>query len=188
MLGAAKATTITAAGGTTGAQFVTSTGAFLTPANASLQIGSYNSTTNVFTQFAPGDSTPILLSPTGALLGRWTGNLSDLSIAASAFNGQQIWVRIAVDLGAGRTGLAYFGSSSAFPTNNGGVGDNLAVFASSLTSIDADASTPGSAAYIAPTVGFVNGRITIGVVPEPSAGFLCVLGVIGLLRRRRYSG
>ena len=175
----------TAMGSSTGAQFVTSTGVFLAPTNSLVQIGVYNPSSNVFTQFATGDLTPITIGVIPPLLGRWSGSFSDLSIVANSFNGQPIWVRIAVDLGAGTTGLAYFGSTSVFPTNGFGVGDNLNVFASGLTSIDADASTPGSAAFVAPGGGFANGRITIGVVPEPAAGLLFVLGAIGLLRRRR---
>jgi hypothetical protein len=185
LLGAAKATTITAGGGTGAAQFVTTTGVLLTPTNASIQVGTYNSTTNVFTQFATGDLSPITFSTVAALRGRWIGNAVDNSPAANLFNGQPIWLRIDVDLGAGTTGTAYFGSTSVFPTHNGGVADNLQIQTSSFTSFDADASTPGTAAFQAPGNGFPTGWITIGVVPEPSAGLLSVLGAIGLLRRRR---
>lgn len=185
VVGSAGATSINAVGGSGSAQFVTSTGVFLTPTIASVQVGIFNSTTNVFTQFATGDLSPISFVTVPSLLGRWNGGFSDFTATANDFNGQPIWFRIAVDLGGGATGLAYFGSTSFFPTNGFGLGDNLNVFTSSLTSIDVDASTPGSAAYIAPGDGFLSGRITIGVVPEPSTALLGAIGAFCVLRRRR---
>jgi len=185
MASAANATTITGSGGTTGAQFVTSTGVFLTPTNATVQIGTFNTTTNIFTQFAVADASPISFGTTASLQGRWLGNFSDNSASATPFNGQQIWVRIAVDLGGGATGLAYFGSTVNFPTNGGGVGDTANLPGTSLTSIDVDSSTAGTSAFIAPGDGFTNGRVVIGVIPEPSVALLGALGVFGLIRRRR---
>jgi hypothetical protein len=183
--GLAQATTITGSGGTTGAQFVTSTGVFLTPTNATVQVGTFNTTTNLFTQFAATDTSPISFGTSAALTGRWLNSFGDNSGTAAAFNGQQIWVKISVDLGGGVTGTGYFGSTLNFPTNGGGVGDGLSLPGSSLTTFDEDASRTGTAAFIAPGGGFTNGRVTIGVVPEPSTALLGLLGVAGLIRRRR---
>jgi hypothetical protein len=182
--GLAQATTVTGSGGTTGAQFVTSTGVFLTPTNASVQVGTFNSTTNLFTQFAVADASPINFGTTATLEGRWLGNFADTSAAANAFNGAPIWVRIAVNLGNGVTGTAFFSSTVLFPNNGGGVGDSTNLPGTSLTAFDEDSSTAGTAAF-ASGGGFTNGRVTIGVVPEPSTALLGLLGIAGLIRRRR---
>lgn len=181
----ANATTITGSGGTAGAQFVTSTGVFLTPTNATVQVGSFNTTTNIFTQFAALDTTPINFGTSAALTGRWLGSFGDNSADANAFNGQQIWVRIAVDLGNGFTGTGLFGSTLNFPANGGGVGDGLSLPGSSLTTFSESLSTAGTAGFAPADGGFVNGRVTIGVIPEPSTALLGLLGVAGLIRRRR---
>jgi len=183
--GLAHATTVTGSGGTTGAQFVTSTGVFLTPTNATVQVGTFNTTTNLFTQFAAADASPISFGTTAALTGRWLANYADTSAAANAFNGAPIWVRIAVDLGNGFTGTAFFGSTVLFPNNGGGVGDSVNLPGTSLTVFDEDASTVGTAAFQPADGEFVNGRVTIGVIPEPSTALLGLLGVAGLIRRRR---
>jgi hypothetical protein len=171
-VGSARATTITASGGTTGAQFITSTGVFLTPVNSTVTVGSLVG--GVFTPFAITDPTPITFGTTSAFEGRWLGNAGDISNAANPFNGLQIWFRITVLDGA----VAYFGSTFNFPANGNGVGDLLSVPGSSLTTLNTELSFPGSAAYNADT-----NRVVIGI-PEPSALVLGSLGLVGLLRRR----
>ena len=181
--GLAQATTITGSGGTTGAQFVTSTGVFLTPSNSTVQVGTFNVGTSIFTQFAALDATPINFGTTPTLQGRWLGNYADTAATANAFNGLPIWVRISVDLGGGINGLAHFSSTVSFPTNGGGVGDSVNLAGTTLTGF-APSSTPGTAAFAAGG-GFTNGRVTIGVVPEPTTALLGLLGIVGLIRRRR---
>lgn len=184
---AANATTIGSGGGTATAQFFTSTGVILSPTNATVQVGIYNGT--LFTQFAAADSSPMTFSTVAATLGRLSGNWADTGTTANAFNGQAVWFRVSVDLGGGQTGLAYFSGTNPgatvpatgtlFPTNGGGVGDSLNYDARNLTILGAG-SSEGSAAYNAGT-----NRIVIGVVPEPSTALLGLLGVAGLIRRRR---
>jgi hypothetical protein len=176
----ANATTIAGSGGTAGSQFVTSAGTFLTPTNAAVQVGSFID--NVFTQFAIADATPISFGTTVSLQGRWLGNFSDnQALTAAPFNGLQVWFKITTTADGG--GEAYFGSTSNFPTNGGGVGDSLNVLGSTLTTFR-DSVHPGTAAFAAGG-GFTNGSVTVGVVPEPSAALLGALGALGLLRRRR---
>jgi hypothetical protein len=175
-IGSVQATTITASGGTTGAQFVTSAGTFLTPSNATVTVGSLSE--GVFTPFAVADASPISFGTTAALEGRWLGNAADTSNAANPFNGLQIWFRIETTADGG--GLAFFGSTLNFPANGAGVGDSLSVPGSSLTTFHAGLSEELTASYNAGT-----NTVVIGVVPEPSALLLGGLGLIGLLRRRR---
>jgi hypothetical protein len=183
----ANATTIGSGGGTATAQFFTSTGVILSPTNATVQVGTYNG--SLFTQFAAADATPMTFSTVAATVGRLSGNWADIGATANAFNGQAVWFRVTVDLGGGQTGLAYFSGTSpgatvtttptVFPTNGGGVGDSLNYDARNLT-ILGEGSSQFSAAYNSGT-----NRITIGVVPEPSTALLGLLGIAGLIRRRR---
>ena len=179
LIGSANATTITAAGGTGGALFVSSTGVTLTAANTTITAGTYNG--SVFTAFSPADASPIDISTVNnpSFFGKWAGDTSDISAAANAFNNAQIWFQVFVDLGNEQVGTAYLSGGQLFPTNNNGVGDSIAINSNTLTTLGAG-STDGSAAY---NVG--SNQIVIGVVPEPSAALLGLLGVVGLIRRRR---
>lgn len=184
LVGSAGATTISVGGGTASSPFVTSTGVTLTAANSTFAMGTYNGTT--FTPFATTDATPMVIG-TAAFAGKLTGNFSDNSDTATAFNNQIIWLRVNVDLGGGATGLAYIGGpdtgvlfpaiSTKFPVNGNGANDSLAFETRNLTVVGAG-STAGTAGY--------NGtNIVIGVIPEPSVALLGVLGMFGFLRRRR---
>ncbi len=183
LAGVAGATTITASGGTTGAQFVTTAGTLLTGTNASILVGSMSG--NIFTQFALADATPPAFGTSATLLGRWLGNAADASNAtASAFNGLQIWFKVTTTANGG--GVGYFGSSLNFPTANAGVGDALNVAGSTLNTFNSTLSTVGgTAAFQAANVTYPNGFVTIATVPEPSAALLGAIGALGLLRRRR---
>lgn len=184
LAGISGATTITASGGTTGAQFVTSAGTLLTGTNASILVGSMSG--NIFTQFAIADLTPPAFGTTSTLLGRWLGNAADASNAtAAAFNGLPIWFKVTTTANGG--GHTYFGSTSVFPTANAGVGDALNVAATTLTTFKTAVglNQEYSIAYQTATVAYPNGFVTVGTVPEPSAALLGALGALGLLRRRR---
>jgi len=188
LIGSANATTIANGGGTSTAIFVTSTGVTLTATNSNFAIGTWNG--SLFTQFAlPAvDATPMAIG-TGVFAGKLTGNFSDNTAAANAFNGLPIWYRVNVLDGSNIIGTAYFSGTNPgatvpatgtlFPTNGSGVGDSLSADTRNLTVLGAG-SSEGSIAY--QSVGNV---ITIGVIPEPSAALLGALGVLGLLRRRR---
>jgi hypothetical protein len=181
-MAASNATTVTAGGGTTGAQFVTSAGTFLTPTNATVEVGSLSG--SIFTKFAVTDASPINFGTSVALTGRWLGNFADTSAAANPFNGLQIWFKVSTTADGG--GLAYFSGGQLFPNNGGGVADAITISASTLTTINADLSSVNSAAFQNNNVGtYPNGYVTIGVIPEPSAALLGALGALGLLRRRR---
>lgn len=179
----ANATTVTATGGTTGAQFITSTGTILTSGNTSIAVGRL--TGDVFTQFAPSDISPPTLGSAGALLGRWSGNAADASnVTASPFNGAVIVFRLTTTANGG--GVAYFSNpANVFPTANSGVGDNFNYSASALNTVNS-LSSPNSAAFRNDNAAaYPNGYVTVGVVPEPSAALLGAVGALGLLRRRR---
>ena len=172
----ASATTILADGGTLGAQFYTSGGTILTATNSSFSVGLWDGTT--FTEFAPANNTiGISTIPVATFAGRWSGSAGDTSATANAFNGQQIWFRVETTADGG--GTAYLAGSALFPTNGGGVGDDRPVDSRTLLQLGAG-SDAGSRAYDAG-----DGRIIVGVVPEPSIALLGALGVLGLLRRRR---
>lgn len=177
-MGSANATTITAAGGTGGAQFITSTGVLLTAANTEISVGTYSG--SVFTAFSPADASPIDISTVDnpSFFGKWAGDTSDISSAANAFNGAQIWFRVIWGLGEGQETVIYLSGGQIFPNNNNGVGDAIAINSNTLTILGAG-SAPGSAAYNSTT-----NQIVIGV-PEPSAALLGLLGAVGLIRRRR---
>lgn len=183
LAGISQAVVITASGGTTGAQFVTSVGTLLTSTNASIEVGSLSG--NIFTQFAVADLTqPAFGAAGGVLAGRWTGNATDNNnVTASPFNSAQIWFKVTTTADGG--GVGYYGSSLNFPVANAGVGDSLSVPASSLSTVNTTLSTDGVAAFQAANGTFPNGFVTIGVIPEPSAALLGALGALGLLRRRR---
>ena len=182
--GISGATTVTASGGTTGAQFVTSAGSLLNAATGSILVGSMSG--NIFTQFAVADVAPPVFGASGGVLdGRWSGNAADASnTTAAPFNGLQIWFRVNATTSGGN-GVAFFGSSLNFPTANAGVGDAINVAASSISTFNASLSTPGTAIFTAPDGTFLNGSVRVGVIPEPSAALLGAIGVLGLLRRRR---
>ncbi|WP_367870455.1 PEP-CTERM sorting domain-containing protein [Luteolibacter sp. Populi] len=173
-IGGAKATTISLAGGVAGLMFTTSEGQTLQPmAGVSLQVGRLNTTTGVFTQFAPTDATPPSFGTTGNLAGRWLGNASDNTAAADAFNGAQMWFRVGF-FGS----VSYFtGPSALFPTNASGAGDTLTFSSIGLTQFSLEWSSPGTA--------ITNNQAIVPATPEPSALLLGVLGMVGLLRRRR---
>lgn len=185
LTGAAHATTISVGGGTAAALWATSTGVTLTNLNSTFAIGTYDGTT--FTQFAPTDATPMAIGTVTATLGRLTGNFADTTNAATAFNGQIITYRVSVNLGGGVTGIGYLAGpevgvafpaiSTKFPVNGFGAGDSLAAETRNLTVLGAG-STDGSRVW--------NGtNIVVGVVPEPSTALLGLLGIAGLMRRRR---
>lgn len=178
-----SATTVTASGGTTGAQFITTLGTFLTPTNSTVSVGFFEA--NIFTAFALADATPISFGTTASLTGRWLGNAADTSVAANAFNGKQIWFKIETTADGG--GLGYFSGGQLFPANGAGVGDSITIAGSTLTQTNAALSTPGTAGFVNQTTNPAtpNGRVTIGVVPETSTALLGALGALGLLRRRR---
>jgi len=180
-MGAASATTILASGGITGAQFVDSLGTILTSANTSVLVGSM--TGDIFTQFAVSDISPITLGTSGNLLGRWSSSFADTGSTANPFNGLPVWFKIITTADGG--GTAYLGSSLNFPSNGGGVGDSVSVPASSLTSVNSNVSTLGTAVYNATTTTYANGFVTVGVIPETSTALLGALGALTLLRRRR---
>lgn len=177
LIGSASATTITAGGGTGGAQFYTSQGSILTNATTTFRAGTWNG--SVFTAFGTADPTPIVIStvvPT--LAGRWSAGFTDNNtVTASPFNGQVIWFEVTTTLDGG--GTAYFSGTPVFPNTNNGVGDSLTYNSTSLLTLGTG-STAGSRAYQAG-----DGRIIIGVVPEPSVALLGALGALGLIRRRR---
>lgn len=194
LIASANATTISNGGGTSASLFVTSTGVTLTSTNSTFAIGTWNSGTSLFTQFAlPAvDTTPMVIGTT-VFAGKLTGNFSDNTAAATSFNNALIWYRVAVDLGGGTTGIAYFtgadigvtvpATSTKFPVNGFGASDSLAADTRNLTVLGLG-STAGSAAYSAAGNAVAN-SIVIGVVPEPSAALLGAIGALGLLRRRR---
>lgn len=172
----ASATTITAGGGTAGALFFTSAGTGLTAANSSFSAGLWNGTN--FTAFGAGDATPIAISTVATLANRWSAGFTDNNnTTAAPFNGQVVWFRVTTTADGG--GVAYFSGASIFPNANGGVADSATIDSRSLLVLGAG-STEGSAAYNAGS-----NRITIGVVPEPSTALLGLLGIAGLIRRRR---
>ncbi|MEP4077512.1 PEP-CTERM sorting domain-containing protein [Haloferula sp.] len=171
----ANGTTVTAGGGTGGAQFFTSGGSILTNLNSAFATGIWNGTN--FVEFAPLDATPIAISTIGIFAGRWSGNSADTSNAADAFGGAPIWFRVTTDADGG--GVAYFSGSEVFPNNGGGVGDSISVNSTTLETLGVGSSA-GSRAYQAG-----DGQIIIGTVPEPSIALLGALGVLGLVRRRR---
>ncbi|WP_367870457.1 PEP-CTERM sorting domain-containing protein [Luteolibacter sp. Populi] len=172
-IGGAHAATISLAGGAAGLSFVTSEGAAIVPgATVSLQVGRLNTTTGVFTQFAPTDATPPSFGASGTITGKWLGNASDNTAAADAFNGAQIWFQVKAF-----GGTAYFtGPTALFPTNASGAGDTLTFSSVGLTQFSQEWSTAGTA---------INGTQAVVGVPEPSALLLGALGMVGLLRRRR---
>lgn len=171
-----SASTVTASGGTGGAFFYTSNDTLLTNANSTISAGRWDG--SLFTAFAAADLTPIAISANGALLGRWAGGYTDNNnVTSSPFNGLAIWFRVTTTADGG--GLAYLSGASVFPNANGGVSDSVSVNSTSLTTLGAGSSN-FSRAYSAG-----DGRIVIGVVPEPSAALLGAIGVLGLLRRRR---
>jgi PEP-CTERM motif len=172
----ASATTVTAGGGTAGALFFTSAGTGLTSTNSSFSAGLWNG--SIFTAFAATDVTPIAISTVASLANRWSAGFTDNNnTTSSPFNGQTIWFRVTTTADGG--GVAYFSGASVFPNANGGVADSATVDSRTLLTLGAG-STEGSAAYNSGT-----NRITIGVVPEPSTALLGLLGVAGLIRRRR---
>ncbi|MCF7676324.1 MAG: hypothetical protein K9N23_02070 [Akkermansiaceae bacterium] len=179
MVGSVGATTVTASGGTTGAQFITSAGTFLTPTNAVVSVGLLEA--NIFTMFATADATPINFGTAAILEGRWLGNAADTSVAANPFNGLQIWFKIETTADGG--GVGYFSGGQNFPANGAGVGDSTTIGGASLNTINAGLSTPGTEAFNAGKG--TTGQVTIGVVPESSVALLGALGALGLLRRRR---
>lgn len=184
LIGSAGATTISVGGGTSSSLFVTNTGVALTSANASFAMGTWNGTT--FNQFASIDATPMVLGTTAPFVGRLTGNFSDNTDAATAFNGQLIWLRVIVTTPQGN-GTAYFTGadtganfpaiSTKFPNNGFGSADSLAFETRNLT-VASPGSTEGS-------LGYNGTNITVGIIPEPSVALLGALGVLGFLRRRR---
>ena len=183
--GAANATTVTGSGGTTGAQFVNGFGEFLTPSNSTVQVGTFNEGSGIFTQFAALDATPINFGTTTSLQGRWLGNFADTSAGANAFSGSPIWVLILIlNQSGGLSFRGLFRSTVLFPMNGGGVGDSVNLPGSSLTYVAPMVSSPGSRSFIAPGDGFPSGRVIVGM-PEPSTALLSLLGVAGLIRRRR---
>lgn len=176
MFGVANATTITAAGGTGGAQFFTSAGTMLTNINSSFSAGLWDGTT--FTVFGALDPSPIAISTNAALPGRWSGGFTDNNnTTASPFNGLAIWFRVTTTANGG--GVAYFRSTATFPNANGGFSDSINVSSVTLTTLGTGSSV-NSRAYQAS-----DGKIIIGVVPEPSVALLGALGALGLIRRRR---
>jgi hypothetical protein len=171
-----KATTITAGGGTGGAQFYTSAGSILTNLNSSFSAGTWNGT--AFTSFGAADPTPIAISTVASLAGRWSAGFTDNNnTTAGVFNGLPVWFRVTTTADGG--GTAYFSGASVFPNANGGVGDSLTVSSVTLTTLGAG-SADFSRAYSAS-----DSKIIVGVIPEPSAALLGAVGALGLLRRRR---
>jgi hypothetical protein len=173
----AGATTVTAGGGTGGAQFYTSAGTILTSSNSTIRVGRF--VADVFTPFGLSDPTPIAISTVAALAGRWSAGYTDNSATATDFNGAQIWFQVTTTADNG--GTATFSGGQFFPNNAGGAADATTISSVTLTTLGAG-STAGSRAY---EVG--DGRIIIGVtaIPEPSTMLLGALGALGLLRRRR---
>jgi hypothetical protein len=184
LIGAAQATTISVGGGVAAALWVTAQGITLTNLNSSFAIGTYDGT--IFTQFAPTDATPMAIGTVAATLGRLTGNFSDTTNAATAFNGQIITYRVSVNFG-GLQSVSYFagpevgvqfpGVPTKFPVNGFGAGDSLAAETRNLTILGA-----GSHIYARAWNGT---NIIAGGIPEPATSFLGLLGVAGLIRRRR---
>jgi hypothetical protein len=144
--------------------------------NSSFQVGTWNGVT--FSQFGATDITPITISTIASLAGRWSAGVTDNNnVTAAPFNGATIWFKASTTADGG--GFAYFSGASVFPNANGGVGDSVTVSSLTLTTLGAN-SELGSRAYSAD-----DGRIIVGVVPEPSSALLGAIGALGLLRRRR---
>jgi hypothetical protein len=187
LVGSSQATTIAAGGGTAAGNFFTSTGVALTGANSTVQIGSLVG--DLFTRFAAADVSPMALGTTAPFLGKVTGNYSDNTAAASAFNGLVIWYRVE-SLVPGATGVAFFGApavgtsvpatATLFPVNGNGAADTLNADTRNLTLFNATLSTAETRGW---QVG--DNRLIVGAIPEPSAALLGLLGVVGLIRRRR---
>jgi len=178
MVGAANATTIAAGGGTAGATFISSSGVTATAANTSIIAGTLVG--NLFTPFSPADVSPLDISTVNnaAFFGKWAGDTSDISAAANAFTGAQIWFAVTMTV-EGNVGTAYFSGGQTFPANGNGVGDGITIDSKTLTTLGGPSSAL-SAAYNAQT-----NTITVGLIPEPSSVLLGLLGAVGLIRRRR---
>lgn len=183
-ISAASATTIIASGGLDGFQFGYTTSLsspIATPftrtgeSMATIAVGSIQG--NLFSEFAPSDTSPPAFGDSGLLVGKWLGSASDNSSAADAFSGLQIWFRVTTVIG-GQTYTGYFSDAGLlFPTNDGGVADDQTV-----ASYNLDAISPISTGNWQIDSG--NGRVTL-VIPEPSTSLLGALGALCVLRRRR---
>ena len=172
----ASATSVIASGGTTSAKFFTSTNIGLTATNSTFTVGTYDG--SIFTAFGLGDASPISISTVGVLANTWANGVTDNNnTTAAPFNGLQVWFRVTTTAGGG--GTAYFSSGQLFPNANAGVSDSVTVVSNNLTQLGAGSSA-GSRAFSS-----TDGRILIGVVPEPSVALLGALGIFGLVRRRR---
>ena len=179
LISSLSATTVTAIGGTAGALFYTSNDTLLTggvSGNSTINAGLWDGTT--FTVFAAADASPIGISANAALLGRWAGGYTDNNnVTASPFNGEAIWFRVTTTADGG--GVAYFSSGALFPNANSGISDSISINSTALTTLGTG-SSDNSRAFDSG-----DGRIIIGVVPEPSTALLGAFGALALLRRRR---
>lgn len=150
----------------------------LTAENSKISVGMLSGD-GWFVEFAPGDLSPIAIS-NSSFPGKWNGSLTDVSLSASQFDGQQIWFRVEYFEVPGS--ICYFTAPGlVFPNNNLGFADNIVVNSSSLTV--KDGSSLGRA--YDPEDGSIFVGIGPYVIPEPSAVFLSLIGSLGLLIRRR---
>lgn len=189
LVGSTYATTIGAGGGTLAGNFFTSTGVQLTGLNSTVQIGSISN--DIFTRFAAGDPSPMVLGSAAPFLSKVTGSYTDNTATATGFNGLVIWYRVE-SLVAGATGVTYFGApatgtsvpgtATVFPVNGFGANDTLSADTRNLTLVNTALSS-NSEDSRGWQVG--DNRLIVGVVPEPSVALLGLLGVVGLIRRRR---
>jgi len=175
LVGVSGATTITLAGGPAGPQFLDNSGNPLATGSI-VQVGSIFN--GIFTQFDATDVTSqIGLGTVPTFAGRITGNASDNTAAADAFNGLEVFVRVVNSVDNVE---AFFNQSTPvnFPVNGGGVGDSANFVLNDIDSFDSDLTDA--------IVVFddANNTITLGV-PEPSTALLGLLGLTGILLRRR---
>jgi hypothetical protein len=167
LTGASQAATITVSAGL-GNQGFTPTVSGSAVSNFTISVGTWDAGTSTFTAFGS-------LADTGEVNGQITAT------GPTSFNNQII----ALFIGTGST-IAESGDAWVVLTHNSGT--TFPPDVSAATGVTFAATTPG-------VVTIVGGQATFGAqtatgyalnfVPEPSAALLGLLGVAGLLRRRR---